>query len=96
METPPFKPEYSPGISGNLSIFWRHTLPPLKSPILRHCELQSVDMVSLARANVEGKFPELEYLDVSDNSCTLDYLKRDPSSGREVTWKNVKHDELDD
>ena len=87
---------YNPGISENLSLLLNHSLPALKSLILRKCKLQSHDMVSLALANAEGKFPELEYLDVSENSCTFDYLKRDPSSGRELTWKNVKYDELDD
>ena len=84
-----FNLSYNPGTSGSLSLFLSHALPPLKSLILRHCKLHAGDMESLARANVQGKFPELDYLDVSENSCTFDYLKCDPSSGREVTWKNV-------
>ena len=51
---------YNPGISGNLSLCLSHTLPALKSLILRKCKLQSHDMVSLALANVQGKFPELD------------------------------------
>ena len=89
---------YNVGISGSLSAFMTQTLPALKSLTLRCCELQSDDMSSLAHANAEGKFPELEYLDVLDNSCkqAVEYLTRDPSCGRKVTWKNVKYDESDD
>ena len=86
---------YNLGISGSLTALLSVTLPALKSLILRKCELKLDDMSSLARANAEGRFPELENLDVSDNSCTqtLKRLTRDPASGRKVTWKNVKYDE---
>ena len=35
---------YNPGLSGSLSLFLSHTLPALKSLILRKCTLQSHDM----------------------------------------------------
>ena len=89
---------YNLGISGSLSLFVNHALPPLKSLILRRCRLQADDMVSLAQANAEGKFPELEYLDVANNMCTrtMYHLTRVSYPGQKVMWKSVCHDVSDD
>ena len=59
----------SQGISGNLSVLLTQSFNSLKSLILRSCELNSTDFSSLARANVEGRLPELKNLDISLNAC---------------------------
>ena len=89
---------YNLGISGSLSLFVSHALPPLKSLILRRCELQADDMESLAQANAQSKFPELEYLDVTNNMCTrtMYHLTRVSYPGQKVMWKSVCHDVSND
>ena len=81
----------SAGVTGNLSTLLRHSLPSLKTLIVKHCELDSEDLRGLARANAQGYLPELELLDISENGLSehLDCLNRDPDTQQEVTWKNV-------
>ena len=83
----------SSGVTGNLSILLRSSLPLLKTLIVKHCELDSGDLRGLARANAQGYLPELELLDISENGLSehLEYLYRDPDTQQEVTWKNVNH-----
>ena len=55
------------GASGKLSILLENGFPELHTLILSDCELNCVDLKSLARAKVEGKIPELKHLDISLN-----------------------------
>ena len=55
----------SSGFIGNLSALFTHSFPRLNSLKLSFCNLNSEDIQSLARANVEGKLPQLEHLDIS-------------------------------
>ena len=59
---------YSTGLTGNLSVLFTHRFPALNKLILHQCELNSEDLQSLARANVEGKLPQLRHLAISDNN----------------------------
>ena len=58
---------HSSGFTGNLSVLFTHSLPTLNTLILNLCLLNSNDLQSLARANVEGKLPQLRHLDISHN-----------------------------
>ena len=83
-------------ITGELSTLLIHCLPSLKTLILRNLHMDWKDLCSLAEANADGKLPNLELLDISENerlitSRELRYLKRDPFSHQEVTWKCVKY-----
>ena len=71
----------SSGVTGNLSILLRISLPSLKTLIVKHCELDSVDLSSLARANVLGYLPELELLDISENGLSDHVGVSKPSPG---------------
>ena len=55
------------GFTGNLSALFTHSFPTLNTLILHQCKLNSEDLQSLARANVEGKLPQLRHLDISYN-----------------------------
>ena len=57
----------SSGFTGRLSVLFTHSFPTLNTLILSDCELYSEDLQSLARANVEGKLPQLRHLDISYN-----------------------------
>ena len=57
----------SSGLTGNLSALFTHSFPTLNTLILRWCELNANDLQSLARADVEGKLPQLRHLDISHN-----------------------------
>ena len=56
------------GFTGNLSVLFTHSFPTLNTLILVGCRLNSEDLQSLARANVEGKLPQLRHLDISRNN----------------------------
>ena len=58
---------HSFGLTGNLSVLFTHSFPTLNTLILSYCGLNSNDLQSLARANVEGKLPQLRHLDISYN-----------------------------
>ena len=55
------------GLRGNLSVLFTHSFPTLNTLILNSCDLNANDLQSLARANVEGKLPQLRHLDISNN-----------------------------
>ena len=59
---------YSRGFTGSLSALFTHIFPRLNKLIMSHCGLNANDLQSLARANVEGKLPQLRHLDISTNS----------------------------
>ena len=52
-------------ITGSLSALFTHSLPRLNTLILKSCDLNSDDLQSLAKAEVKGKLPQLEHLDIS-------------------------------
>ena len=56
---------HSSGFTDNLSALFTHSFPRLNTLILYKCQLNSEDLKSLARANVEGKLPQLRHLDIS-------------------------------
>ena len=58
----------SSGFTFNLSVLFTHIFPRLNKLIMSHCGLNANDLQSLARANVEGKLPQLRHLDISTNS----------------------------
>ena len=83
-------------ITGEISTLLIHRLPSLKTLILRNLHMDWKDLCCLAEANAEGKLPNLELLDISENerlitSRELRYLKCDPFSHQEVAWKCVKY-----
>ena len=53
------------GFMASLSALFTHIFPTLNTLILRWCKLNANDLQSLARANVDGKLPELRYLYIS-------------------------------
>ena len=55
------------GVTGNLSALFTHSLPTLNTLELSYCELNSDDVKSLAKAEAQGKLPQLEYLNIADN-----------------------------
>ena len=61
----------SSGLTGNLSALFTHSFPTLNTLILSHCELNATDLQSLARANVEGKLPQLRHLDILKNKDVI-------------------------
>ena len=54
-------------ITGTLSVLMCDILPSLVTLILRDCCLSAIDLSSLAQANVEGRLPKLNHLDISNN-----------------------------
>ena len=58
---------WSFGFTGSLSELFSHSFPTLNKLKLRSSELNADDLQSLARANVEGKLPQLRHLDISHN-----------------------------
>ena len=62
---------WSRGLTGNLSVLFTHIFPTLNTLILARCELNANDVQSLARANVEGKLPQLRHLDISENEDVI-------------------------
>ena len=56
------------GLTGRLSVLFTHRFPTLNTLILNWCQLNSDDIQSLARANVEGKLPQLRHLDILNNN----------------------------
>ena len=56
------------GLTDSLSVLFSHSFPTLNTLILNSCDLNANDLQSLARANVEGKLPQLRHLDISDNN----------------------------
>ena len=62
------------GCTGNLSVLFTHSFPTLNTLILRDCELNSNDLQSLARANVEGKLPQLRHMDIYMNDVGISDL----------------------
>ena len=56
---------HSVGFTGRLSALFTHSFPTLNTLILSHCKLNANDLQSLARANVEGKLPQLRHLDIT-------------------------------
>ena len=92
------------GFTGNLSALFTDSFPTLNTLKLGKCKLNANDLQSLARANVDGKLPQLRHLgvtwhddiDISDlfthsaqwNQLTSLKGTRDP------TILNVEHDLL--
>ena len=59
-------------IKGTLTVILRDNFPSLKTMILRSCELELLDLSSLAQANVTGRLPKLRHLDISSNGPYMD------------------------
>ena len=55
------------GFTGNMSVLFTHSLPTLNTLILTECYLNSDHVQSLAKAEAEGKFPQIKHLDISLN-----------------------------
>ena len=55
------------GFTGNLSVLFAHSLPTLNSLDLTWSNLNSDDLQSLAKAEVEGKLPQLKHLNISND-----------------------------
>ena len=59
------------GFTGSLSALFTHSFPTLNTLILSECHLNSNDLQSLVRANVDGKLPQLRHLDISENEDVI-------------------------
>ena len=57
----------STGVTGSLSALLANPFPILRSLVLRQCEMNSMDLGSLARANIQDKLPVLRHLYISLN-----------------------------
>ena len=57
----------SSGFTGSLSVLFPHSFPGLKALILESCKLNKEDIRALCQANVEGKLPQLEHLNILEN-----------------------------
>ena len=56
---------WSRSFTGSLSVLLTKSLPALRSLTLRLCDLIPEDLRSLAKAEAEGKLPQLRHLDIS-------------------------------
>ena len=56
--------DISGSFTGNLSVLFTHSLPTLATLILRHCDLNSDDLRSLAKAEAEGKLAQFKHLNI--------------------------------
>ena len=63
---------HSSGITGVLAILLCHSFPSLNNLILCDCGLNSQDLCSLAQASIEGRLPQLTYLDLSRNDSLVE------------------------
>ena len=70
-----------------LSKVVRSKLPCLKSLVLSNCSLMPGDLRLLANGNERGHLPNLQYLDLSKNSCLLDVW--DEVFGNDNKWKKL-------
>ena len=95
---------HSSGITGNLSVLLHHSFPTLNSLTLSDCELNSQDLCSLAQASVEGRLPQLNHLDISENqticvpdlfssSCKWGQLLKLNIAGIGYKWKSSRQTE---
>ena len=57
----------NPAIGGSLSALMCHYFLHLQILVLRRCEINSADMMSLSQASSYGRLPELRHLDISQN-----------------------------
>ena len=78
---------HSSGISGNLSVLLCHHFLLLNSLILSDCRLNSTDLRHLSQARVEGRLPQLKYLDISENNFFLDNFFE--ASWNQLLWLNI-------
>ena len=81
-------------IGGNLSIVLCHNFPSLSTLVLSNCELTLQDVKSLTLSNINGKFPELKHLDLSENEAVareVHSLLEGPCTWRRLVHLNVKH-----
>ena len=65
----------SHGMTGRWSLLLYQTFPLLQTLILSDCGLNAHDLVSLAKASVERRLPNLERLDVSKNCLLKDNIE---------------------
>ena len=70
-------------MSSNLPYLVCQRFPKLKSLVLAHSGLYNLHC--LGQANAQGRFPSLQYLDVSKNFCSSDSLFR-----FETDWKQLE------
>ena len=75
------------GISGHLSVLFRHCFTSLRHPELSSCELTSDDMCCLTEAREQGVLPKLKGLHVSGNR-----IKNPEMWVENEAWKNVEID----
>ena len=84
----------SQDVSGKLSMLLCQKFRTLTTLILRRCNLNCQDFSSLARANVEGRLPELRYLDVSLNNSKIQSLFTHGSSWNKLSSIDVSDREM--
>ena len=77
----------SSGFTGSLSVLFTNSFLRLNTLILGWCELNANDLQSLARANVEGKLPQLRHLNISDKNL---YNKISDLFTHSAKWKYSK------
>ena len=63
------------GMTGWLPSLFSHQLPSLNTLTLRDCGLNSQDLTSLTKANLEGRLPIINHLDISRNKMSLSELR---------------------
>ena len=73
------------GVSGHLSVLFRHCFPSLEHLSLAECELNSDDMCCLTEARKQGKLPKLKTLNVLNNR--IENAKMWNEKG---AWKSVE------
>ena len=75
---------HSSGITGSVCTLLEQHFPCLNTLVLSNCQLNLEDLPALAKADVEGRLPELYNLDISQNVEDVDNLF---SSG--CKWENL-------
>ena len=76
----------SSGITGSLSLLFKHSFPTLTTLTLWSCKLNSEDLTSLSQASAEGQLPQLRDLDISGNNT----LKISDLFTNSVKWNQLK------
>ena len=74
------------GLTGSLSLLFKHSFPTLTTLTLWSCKLNSDDLLALSQASAEGKLPQLRDLDISENNT----LKISDFFTNSVKWNQLK------
>ena len=83
---------HSRGVKENLSVLMGRPIASLQNLILHDCELNKEDLISLVRANEEGRLSNLENLDLSENRLLVENFDTISSKWRSLKTPRINYE----